>query len=82
MGGTTELPPAQAVVVVHLFDDEAALCIPQPNVYRVRLAGEGRIPVDTTISAARGYPRLPALDALNEIVTALLERLEPICLAA
>jgi hypothetical protein len=34
------------------------------------------------IAAARGYPQLPALDALNEIVTALLERLEPICLAA
>ena len=34
------------------------------------------------IAAARGYPQLPALDALNEIVTALLERLQPICLSA
>lgn len=33
-------------------------------------------------AAVRGYPQLPALDVLNEIVTTLLKRIEPICLDA
>lgn len=34
------------------------------------------------VAAAQGYPHLPALDVLNEIVTTLLVRLEQVCLAA
>ena len=52
--------------------------IRKANVYYARKGFE----YFDVIAAARGYPQLPALDALNEIVTALLERLEPICLAA
>lgn len=34
------------------------------------------------VAAVRGYPNLPRLDVLNEIVTALLEKLEQACLEA
>ena len=69
-----ELGLDQTITFAALWEDE----IGKANVY---YASKGFEYFDV-ISAARGYPQLPALDALNEIVTALLERLKPICLAA
>jgi hypothetical protein len=64
----------QTVPFAAHWEDE----IRKANVYYARKGFE----YFDLVAAARGYSQLPALGVLNEIVAALLERLEPICFAA